>query len=98
MIGAGLAYLVCGLAIAVAWAWWLGHGRAVADALAKDIATRARSAPRGLRWTYGPWRSERMQAEAAKWRAGFGMWLPLTLGLPVFVAVFISAAITDLAR
>lgn len=96
--GAGLGYLAGGLATALAWVWWLRHGRPLADAFARDIAARARSASPGLRWTYGPWRSERWQAEASNGRAGFGMWLPITLFLPVFVVVFITAAISALAR
>lgn len=97
-IGAGLGYLAVGLAFGAAWTFWVLKGRRVADDMAADLVARAASARRGFRWTYGIWGAKRMRDPDQVSRAGFWMWLPFVLFLPIIAIVLLVSSIVEFAR
>jgi hypothetical protein len=98
VIRAELGYLAGALTVLAVWGWWLRRGRAVTNDVVADMVTRASNAPPGWRWTWGHWSSERTRRAAEQGQAGFWMWLPLVIFLPVIAAVFLASAVAEIAR
>ena len=93
VVSAALGYLAGGLAVLFGWLAWLRRGRAISDDFAADLVRKASDAPRWLGCTWGPWSSDRMRSAQEQERAGFWMWLPLVLFLPILAAVLLASAI-----
>jgi hypothetical protein len=98
VIGAGLGYLLGGLAVLAVWLFWLRKGRALSARRVDHIYGRAQAAPARLKWTYAGWSSSRLSEPAEPGRAAFWMWLPLTLFAPVLALVLIASAVAEFRR
>jgi hypothetical protein len=98
VIGPALAYLFGGLAVLSVWTVWMRIGREISAGFVESLVESAKDAPGRWRWTRHPWSSSRLSDEDERRRAGFWMWLPLTLFAPLLALVLLASAFVEFAR
>jgi hypothetical protein len=66
--------------------------------MAEMLIDSAEATPVQWRWTRRPWSSPRMRDDVGPQRAGFWMWLPLTIVLPFVSAALLASAVVEFHR